>query len=53
MREAVTAYVALGANLGDAAQAVRDAFEQLSAMAGTSVLARSSIRRQRFARSLI
>ena len=45
MREAVTAYVALGANLGDAAQAVRDAFEQLRAMAGTSVLARSSLYR--------
>ncbi|MBG9387807.1 2-amino-4-hydroxy-6-hydroxymethyldihydropteridine diphosphokinase [Caenimonas aquaedulcis] len=45
MREPVTAYVALGANLGDAARAVRDAFDALSRMPGTSLVRRSSLYR--------
>ncbi|TFZ02385.1 2-amino-4-hydroxy-6-hydroxymethyldihydropteridine diphosphokinase [Ramlibacter henchirensis] len=45
MREPVTAYVALGANLGDAQQAVRAAMDRLDALAQTRVTARSSLYR--------
>jgi 2-amino-4-hydroxy-6-hydroxymethyldihydropteridine diphosphokinase len=45
MRDAVTAYVGLGANLGDAGQAVRDAIEQLRKLPGTTVAAQSSLYR--------
>jgi 2-amino-4-hydroxy-6-hydroxymethyldihydropteridine diphosphokinase len=45
MRDAVTAYVGLGANLGDAGQAVRDAIEQLRKLPGTTVAAKSSLYR--------
>ena len=45
MREAVTAYVGLGANLGDAAKAVREAIGQLRESPGTSVVAQSSLYR--------
>lgn len=44
-REPVTAYVALGANLGDAAQAVRQAIEALSALPQTRLLASSPLYR--------
>ncbi len=43
MRDAVTAYVALGANLGDAAQAVRNAFGQLALIPQTTLERRSSL----------
>jgi 2-amino-4-hydroxy-6-hydroxymethyldihydropteridine diphosphokinase len=45
MRAAVTAYVALGANLGDAAGAVRAAMDALGSLPGTRVTARSSLYR--------
>jgi 2-amino-4-hydroxy-6-hydroxymethyldihydropteridine diphosphokinase len=45
MREPVTAYVALGANLGDAQQAVRAAMDRLDALPQTRVTARSSLYR--------
>jgi 2-amino-4-hydroxy-6-hydroxymethyldihydropteridine diphosphokinase len=45
MRGAVTAYVALGANLGDARQAVQDAFEALAATPHVRLGARSSLYR--------
>ena len=38
MRDALSAYVALGANLGDAAQAVRDALAHLDALKATRVV---------------
>lgn len=41
--ESVIAYVGLGANLGDAAQAVTDAIAALDALPGTRVLRRSSL----------
>ena len=44
-REPVTAYVALGANLGDAAAAVRQAMAALDQLPGTRVTARSSLYR--------
>ena len=44
-RDAVIAYIALGANLGDTALAVRAAIEQMSALPGTQILARSSLYR--------
>ncbi len=45
MVERVAAYVALGANLGDAASALVSAFERLSGLPDTQLLARSSIYR--------
>ena len=45
MRDPVTAYVALGANLGDPQQALRDAMERLAKLPGTAVTARSSLYR--------
>jgi 2-amino-4-hydroxy-6-hydroxymethyldihydropteridine diphosphokinase len=45
MREALNAYVGLGANLGDAAQAVRDACTRLGELSGTSLVRRSSLYR--------
>ena len=45
MREPVTAYIALGANLGDARAAVRAALQALDALPHTRVLARSSLYR--------
>jgi len=45
MREALTAYVALGANLGDAAQAVRDALTHLDALKATRLVRHSSLYR--------
>src|SRR5688572_29416392 len=45
MREALTAYVALGANLGDAVQAVRDALERLAELDGTRLVRHSSLYR--------
>jgi 2-amino-4-hydroxy-6-hydroxymethyldihydropteridine diphosphokinase len=45
MREAVTAYVGVGANLGDAAAAVREAIERLRELPETSVVAHSSLYR--------
>lgn len=45
MREALTAYVALGANLGDAAQAVRDALTHLDALRATRMVRHSSLYR--------
>ena len=45
MRDPVTAYVALGANLGDAQQALRDAMDRLATLPGTAVTARSSLYR--------
>lgn len=41
-RDAVTAYVALGANLGDAAQALRDAISAISRLPSTQVTKTSS-----------
>jgi len=43
--ESVIAYVGLGANLGDAAQAVTDAIAALDGLPGTRVLHRSSLYR--------
>lgn len=45
MRDAVTAYVALGANLGDAQAAVRQALQDLGQMPHTTLLAASSLYR--------
>ena len=45
MREALTAYVALGANLGDAVQAVRDALRCLGELDGTRMVRHSSLYR--------
>jgi len=45
MRDPVTAYVALGANLGDAQRALRDAMDRLATLPGTTVTARSSLYR--------
>ncbi len=44
-RQPVTAYVGLGANLGDAAQAVRDAIQGLAGLPATEVTRRSSLYR--------
>ena len=44
-REPVTAYVGLGANLGNAQRAVRDAIEAIAALPGTSVAKHSSLYR--------
>lgn len=44
-RDVVTAYVGLGANLGDAAQAVRDAISALGAAPGVSLVSASSLYR--------
>ena len=44
-REPVTAYIGLGANLGDAQQAVRDAIEAIAAVPDTAVTQRSSLYR--------
>ena len=44
-RAEVTAYVALGANLGDAAQALRDALAALGATSGVQVVRSSSLYR--------
>jgi 2-amino-4-hydroxy-6-hydroxymethyldihydropteridine diphosphokinase len=44
-RESVTAYVGLGANLGDAAQAVRGAIDSIAAIPDTLVTKRSSLYR--------
>ena len=43
VREPVTAYVALGANLGDAAQTVRSAMEAIHSLPQTEVRQRSSL----------
>ncbi len=45
VREPVTAWVALGANLGDARQAVLQAFEALDKLPGTRLIARSRLYR--------
>ena len=45
MRAAVTAYVALGANLGDPIQAVRDALCRMAKLPDTSVTRQSSLYR--------
>jgi 2-amino-4-hydroxy-6-hydroxymethyldihydropteridine diphosphokinase len=45
MREAVTAYVAVGANLGDPARAVRDALTRLGELPQTTLTRRSSLYR--------
>jgi 2-amino-4-hydroxy-6-hydroxymethyldihydropteridine diphosphokinase len=45
MREAVTAFVGVGANLGDPAAAVRAAIERLRELPATSVAAQSSLYR--------
>jgi len=45
LRDAVTAYVALGANLGDAPATVREAMETIGALPGTQVTQRSSLYR--------
>lgn len=45
MRDRVTAYVALGANLGDAAQAVRHALATIARLPGTSLIAASPMYR--------
>ena len=44
-REVVTAFVALGANLGEAAVTVRQAMGAIDALAGTRVVKRSSLYR--------
>jgi 2-amino-4-hydroxy-6-hydroxymethyldihydropteridine diphosphokinase len=44
-REPVTAYVGLGANLGDARQAVRAAIEAIAVLPATTVTQRSSLYR--------
>ena len=44
-RQPVTAYVALGANLGDAVQTVRDALAALNAMPGSRLVKASSLYR--------
>jgi 2-amino-4-hydroxy-6-hydroxymethyldihydropteridine diphosphokinase len=45
MKDPVAAYVALGANLGDARQAVLAAMDRLDALPGSKVVARSSLYR--------
>ncbi len=45
MGEPVTAYIALGANLGDARHAVERAFDAIGALAGVTLTARSSLYR--------
>ena len=45
MRDPVTAYVALGANLGDARAAVQQAFEALACWPGIEVTGRSALYR--------
>ncbi|WP_353239372.1 2-amino-4-hydroxy-6-hydroxymethyldihydropteridine diphosphokinase [Limnohabitans sp.] len=45
VRDAVTAWVALGANLGDARQAVLQAFEALNHLPGTRLTGRSRLYR--------
>src|SRR5688500_4822371 len=45
MREAFRAYVALGANLGDAAQAVKDALTRLGDLDATRLVRHSSLYR--------
>jgi 2-amino-4-hydroxy-6-hydroxymethyldihydropteridine diphosphokinase len=45
MRDPVIAYVALGANLGDAAGAVRAAMDRIGELPATTVTARSSLYR--------
>ena len=45
MRDAVTAYVGVGANLGDARQSVVQALEDLGRLPGTRLVARSSLYR--------
>jgi len=45
MREALTAYVGLGANLGDAKQAVRNALDRLRELNGTQLVRCSSLYR--------
>ncbi|MBT9554090.1 MAG: 2-amino-4-hydroxy-6-hydroxymethyldihydropteridine diphosphokinase [Hydrogenophaga sp.] len=45
MRPDVTTYVALGANLGDAAQALRDAFAALAGVPGVRLVKASSLYR--------
>jgi 2-amino-4-hydroxy-6-hydroxymethyldihydropteridine diphosphokinase len=47
MRQPVTAYVGIGANLGDAAAAVRQAIDALGQLRGTTLQARSSLYRSR------
>ena len=42
MRESVTAFVGLGANLGDPVAALADAVQQLGALPGVKVTAQSS-----------
>jgi 2-amino-4-hydroxy-6-hydroxymethyldihydropteridine diphosphokinase len=44
-RQSVTAYVAIGANLGDAQQAVLQAFDALALLPRTQLIARSKIYR--------
>jgi 2-amino-4-hydroxy-6-hydroxymethyldihydropteridine diphosphokinase len=45
LRDPVTAYVALGANLGDARAAVLQAFDALACLPGTQVTGRSALYR--------
>jgi len=45
MRQPVTAFVGVGANLGDAPAAVRQALDDLARLPGTTVAARSSLYR--------
>lgn len=45
MRDAVTAYVGFGANLGDAAQAVREAIARIAGLPHTKVVRQSSLYR--------
>jgi 2-amino-4-hydroxy-6-hydroxymethyldihydropteridine diphosphokinase len=47
MREPVTAFVGVGANLGDAAASVRRAIDRLSRVRGTTLAACSSLYRSR------
>jgi 2-amino-4-hydroxy-6-hydroxymethyldihydropteridine diphosphokinase len=47
MRQAVTAFVGVGANLGDAAAAVRRALGDLGRLTATTLIARSSLYRSR------
>ena len=45
MRDAVTSYIALGANLGDAQATVREAIEAIASLPGTRLTRRSSLYR--------
>ena len=45
MRDVVTAYVGLGANLGNAAQAVREALQHIAALPQTALMRHSSLYR--------